>query len=359
MTKIAYSLAFIIFFTACTSKKDNTQKADNEEINPAFFSNIKTVKATPSNQEIELTLTGKVEYDPERVIYYTPLVQGIIERTYFSSGDKVQKGQPLLDIKSSDLSGLLSEMISLESEMEVAKRNLQSAQSLFDDKMLSEKELLESQAGLRQAQAALERTKTDMSLYKHKGDGAFSILAPMTGYIVDKQVASGSPVSPDGGSLFTIADLSKVWITVNVYAGDLQLVQEGIPVEITALAYTGEIFSGKINALSQVFDPEEKVLKARIVMSNDDLKFKPEMQVVVKLINKTHYNFLSIPTDALIFDDNRHFVVIETEPDKFEIKEVQLQGHYQKNTYIRSGLSENDVLVVKNQLLIYAELKGK
>jgi cobalt-zinc-cadmium efflux system membrane fusion protein len=83
------------------------------------------------------------------------------------------------------------------------------------------------------------------------------------------------------------------------------------------------------------------------------------MFVVVKLKNETHRNCLSIPTDALIFDDNRYFVVVETAPEKFEFKEVQLQGHYQKNSYIRSGLDENDMVVIKNQLLIYSELKGK
>jgi len=61
----------------------------------------------------------------------------------------------------------------------------------------------------------------------------------------------------------------------------------------------------------------------------------------------------------LIFDDNKYFVVVETTPETFEIREIQLQGHYQNNSYIRSGLSENDKVVVKNQLLIYQELKGK
>ena len=79
----------------------------------------------------------------------------------------------------------------------------------------------------------------------------------------------------------------------------------------------------------------------------------------MKLKNETQQKFLSIPSDALIFDDNRYFVVVETASGEFEIKEVFLQGHYQKTSYIRSGLSENDKVVVKNQLLIYSELKGK
>jgi len=358
LIKIFFAAMIILLLQSCSST-GNKDTQEESGIKEEFIANVKTVKPMMSNQEQELILNGKVEIVPDKVVYYTPLISGIVERTYFSLGDRVQQGQSLLDVRSAEIGEFQSDMISFEAEVEVTQRELQSVQALFDDNLLSEKELLEAKSGLRQAQAAYEKAKSDMSLYLDKGQGVFAIKSPMTGYIVDKKAASGTPFSPDSEPLFTVADLSTVWIIANVYAGDLQSVKEGMSVEITTLAYPNEVFSGKIDALSQVFDPEEKVLKARIVMPNKDLKFKPEMSVVVKLKNEMHRNFLSIPTDALIFDDDRHFVVIETEPGRFEIKKVQLQGHYQKNTYICSGLSENDKIVVKNQLLIYAELKGK
>jgi len=79
----------------------------------------------------------------------------------------------------------------------------------------------------------------------------------------------------------------------------------------------------------------------------------------VRLKNETNQNSLSIPSDALIFDNDRYFAVVETAPGEFEIREVTQQGHYQRISYIRSGLTENDNVVIKNQLLIYQELKGK
>jgi cobalt-zinc-cadmium efflux system membrane fusion protein len=224
---------------------------------------------------------------------------------------------------------------------------------LYENKLIPEKDLVE-------ARSTFEKLQADLSLYgENMGGGIFSIKASMTGYVVGKNASPGSTVSEGDDPLFTIADLSNVWIIANVYAGDLQSVKEGMAVEITTLAYSGEVFLGKIDAISQIFDPEEKVLKARIVMPNKDLKFKPEMSVVVKLKNETRQNCLSVPTDALIFDDNLYFVVVESAAGKFEIKEVQLQGHYQKNSYVCSGLGEDDEIVVKNQLLIYSELKGK
>lgn len=348
----------ILFLASCGSKSDTSHDNNGLEIKQAFLNNVQTVKSVLSNQEEELTLTGKVEYDPDKVINYVSMVGGIVERAYFSLGDKVQKGQTLLDIRSTDLSSLESDRIVLESEVKIAERDLKAAQAMFDDNMLSEKELIETQAKLKQAQAAYSKVKTDMSVFgSNKGNGTFSIKAPMSGYIVSKNASSGSTISAESDPLFIIADLSNVWITANVYASNLLFVKEGQEVSITSLSYPNEIFHGKINSLSQVFDPEEKVLKARIVMPNKDLRLKPEMSVVIKLKNETHNKLVSVPSDALVFDNNRYYVVVEESSGNFKSKEVVPAGHHNNVTYIASGISEGENVVIKNQLLIYSGLK--
>ncbi|HJD75152.1 MAG TPA: efflux RND transporter periplasmic adaptor subunit [Bacteroides reticulotermitis] len=344
--------------TGGTSKLENGNKVDTVE--DAFLRSVKTCKVAYSNEEEELTLNGKVEYDQDKVISYVSLVNGIAERTFCSLGDKVQKGQTLLTIRSAELNSLRAEMIASESEIKVAQREWQTAQTMHADNMLSEKELLEAQAKLKQAQAAYDKIHNDISMYGvGKNNGSFSIPAPASGYIVDKNISSGSTVSPDSGPLFTIADLSKVWITANVYATNLQFVKEGMEVEITTLSYPDELFHGQINSLSQVFDPEEKVLKARIVMDNKSLKLKPEMSVVVKLKSEKQTRCTSIPSDALIFDKDHYFVIVETSAGKFTVREVLLKGHNGQTTYVASGLLEGENVVINNQLLIYTGLKEK
>jgi cobalt-zinc-cadmium efflux system membrane fusion protein len=349
------------FLTSCSGNNDNNRKQNDEEkLNQSFLDNVKTVKASPDSQNEELVLTGKVEYDPDKVINYIPLVNGIADRTYFSSGDKVQKGQALMDIRSSELSSIQSDAVSAESELKIARRELQTAQSLYDDNMLSERELLEAQARVKQAGAAFRKIRADIEVHgTDKGDGKFTIKSPMTGFIIRKNISTGSTVSTDGEALFTVADLSTVWIIANVYAGNLQFIKEGMEVTITTLSYPGEIFHGKVAALSQIFDPEEKVLKARIVMDNKDLRLKPGMSVAIKLKNKTSEQFIAIPSDALIFDDDQYFVIVKEPGDKFRIRKVTLRGHNNKTTYMASGLSSGDDIVVSNQLLIYTGLKEK
>jgi len=344
-------------FSCSENASKQTPKPKEETIHASFLQNIQTIKATLSSQEGELVLTGKVEFDPDKTIHYVPLMSGVVDRVYFSLGDKVKKGQALLDIRSTELSALQSEHVSLETEEKSAQRGLKAAQAMYDDNMSSEMELIEAQGKLRQVQAALKKIQADMAVFgTNKGNGLFSITAPMSGHIVHRNVSSGTTMSADGNPLFSISDLGTVWIYANIYASSLLFVREGMAAEITTLSYPGEVFHGKINSLSQVFDPDAKVLKARIIMSNTDLKFKPEMSVAVKLKNETSKQLISIPSDALIFDKNRYFVVVMDSSKSFSIREVFLEGHHKNTSYLSKGLSEGEEIVIKNQLLLYSEL---
>ena len=352
------TIATLVVLYSCNGGKKTENIEEKNSIKKTFLQNVKTVKAVLSDQERELVLTGKVECDPDKVIYYVPLISGIADKTYFSTGDKVQKGQTMFDMRSTELSALLSEKITLEAEEKVAERELKTAQSMFNDNMLSEKDLLEAQGKLRQIQAEIEKIKSNMNVFgMNKGNGIFSVLAPMSGYVVHKNISSGSTVSANGDPVFVIADLTTVWITANVYASNLLAVREGMAVEITTLSYPDEVFYSKINALSQIFDPEEKVLKARIIMNNRDLKLKPEMSMLVKVKDKHTQQLIAIPSDAVIFDDNQYFVVVKETSGNFGILQIVLQGHHNHTSYVLSGLEGGESIVVENQLLIYSGLK--
>lgn len=354
-------IAASIFIVSCSeSPTDQSENKDKNMVHKAFAGNIKTVRSVISNQEKEMTLTGKIISDPDKTINYVPLINGIIERTYFSLGDRVKKGQVLMDIRSTELSSLHSERITLEAEMRIAERELRTIKEMYEDKMSSEKDLLEAENKLQQIRTSLSKIQNDMAVFgTNKGDGTFSINAPMNGYIIKKNASSGSTISTDSEPLFSIADLSSVWVIVNVYASQLQFVREGMDADISTLSYPDKTFTGKISNISQVFDSEDKALKARIILPNTDMKLKSEMSVVVKLKDMTQEGLVTIPSDAVIFDDNAYFVVVDKGNNIYEKQEIILYDRNKNTTYIKSGLGTDENVVIKNQLLIYSELKEK
>jgi len=303
---------------------------------------VVTAKADLKPLQEELSLTGKVSADPDKTVSYSSLVNGVIVKSYFTLGDRVGKGQTMLDIRSAELSNL-------QSELKIAQRNLQSVQALHESGMATERELVE-------ARSTYEKLQSDLALYgESKGNGIFSITAPASGYVIGKYGNTGSTVSAGSESLFSIADLSTVWVEANIYAGNLQFVREGQNVEITSVAYPKEVFRGKINFISQVFDPEDKALKARIVLPNPGLKLKPEMSVVVKLFNEPNAEMVAIPSEAVIFDNNSYFVVVSNAG--FTIREIVPFDRQNGITYVSEGLQSGEEVVVKNQLLIYKHLE--
>jgi cobalt-zinc-cadmium efflux system membrane fusion protein len=333
----------LLFLFACGQGKHNNQQTEGV-IAEAFLKEVVTAKAISKQFQKEFTLTGKVTADPDRTISHSSLVSGIIVKSYFTLGDRVNKEQTMLDIRSSELS-------SLQSELTLAQRNRQSAEALFESGMATEREVVE-------ARSTYEKLQADLALFgESKGNGIFSITAPMSGYVIEKYGNAGSTVSAESEPLFSIADLSTVWVVANIYAGNLQFVHETQSVEITSVAYPKEVFKGKINFISQVFDPEDKALKARIVLPNPELKLKPEMSVSVKLLNESNVEMTTVPSNAVIFDNNSYFVV--TGMSDFEIREIVPFDHHNGITYISEGLQSGEEVVIKNQLLIYNELKGK
>jgi cobalt-zinc-cadmium efflux system membrane fusion protein len=341
MKNIAY-FGFLLLI-ACGNNKQANQTAEGV-IAEEFLKEVVTAKAALKQLQKEFTLTGKITADPDKTVSYSTLVSGVIVKSYFSLGDRVSKGQTMLDIRSSELS-------SLQSELTIAHRNLQSTEALFESGIATKREAVE-------ARSTYEKLQADLALYGvNKGNGIFSLTAPMSGYVIGKYGNAGSTVSSENEPLFSIADLSTVWVVANIYAGNLQFVRQGQSVEISSIAYPKEIFRGKINFISQVFDPEDKALKARIVLPNPGLKLKPEMSVVVKLLNESNAEMITIPSEAIIFDNNRYFVV--TGNTDFTICEIVPFDHHNGITYISEGLKVDDEVVTKNQLLIYNELKGK
>lgn len=359
--KILIPILLSVVFIGCTDIETGIKKVENEKfcLDDSFKEKIETEFPVIQTVTESIPLTGSVEPNPDKVIHFMSLVNGIISNTYFSLGDKVTKGQVLAELRSVELAELQTEQKNLEVQIEVAENKLQSVQSMFDDGISSQRDLLEARSELSILRSQLQKVIATMNIYSASSErGVFQIKAPASGIITSKSIAAGSQISAEGESLFTISDLSEVWVLVNIYATNLSNVEQGMPVEIRTLSYPDEVFNGVISSISQVYDDEARVLKARVVLHNKNSLLKPGMLVDVTGKKERQVQAVSIPTNAVIFDDNQNYVVIYESDCDMKIRKLEILSKNNGVTYIASGLSENEQVISKNQLLIYEQLKA-
>jgi len=275
-------------------------------------------------------------------------------------GDYVRKGQILAEIKSTELNSMQSESKSLQSQITVAQRNLQAAKSMFEDGISSQKDLLQAQSELDVLKSSLENVRANLAMFSASSErSVFLIKAPTEGYIVDKNISPGMQITDSSEPLFTISDLKEIWVLVNVYTSNLKNVSENMPVDVTTPAYPGEIFKGKIKMMSKVFDADEHVLKARIVMENKNLKLKPGMTADIIIDKSLGGDMLeAVPAKAVIFDNNRDHILIYKDDCTIETREINPIIKNNDWVYFKDGVKEGEMVITKNQLLIHERLKN-
>ncbi|HZK07568.1 MAG TPA: efflux RND transporter periplasmic adaptor subunit [Bacteroidales bacterium] len=357
-------LAFIfglLLFNSCSQNGNKNEVVADRAfcLNDFMKDDIEKVPVERIPISESILLNARVEPNPDKVVHFMSLVSGVVTKTYFTLGEEVKKGQLLIEMMSSELSNLSSQKLSLNSQILVAERELKSVQEMHRDHIASQKDLIEAQSNLDVLKAELQNANAQLKLYSASSEcGVFQIKAPSSGTIISKNIASGMQISADSEPLFTISDLKEVWIIANIYAGNIPYVKKGMPVEIKALPYADELFFGEINTISQVFDANERVLKARIVMDNYDGKLMPGMWVDVTVEKEDGILANAAPVNALIFDNNQHFLVLYKSDCDIEIRKVTPNVQNSTQVFFENSIEEGEQIITKNHLLIYNHLKA-
>lgn len=360
MKNIAFCLVLVGIATSCgnESPENGREKEQKFCLDDDFQKKIAFTEATEDLVSETIHLTGSVEANPDKVVNFVSLVSGVVVNTHFSLGDNVKKGQVLIELRSAELSALQAEYSALKSQIKVAERSLKSVQSMYEEGISSEKELFSAQSELNVLKANELKISSDLALYQASPEkGVFQIKAAASGFITSKNVTSGMSVTSDGESLFTISDLNDVWVMANVYAGNVKNIHEGMKVTMTTLSYGDELFEGKISVISHVLDEEAKVLKARIVLDNSNLKLKPGMLVDIHALKETQNKAVSIPTSALIFSDNQNYVIVHKDKCNLEVRKVEILTQNSHRTFISEGLNDKESVISKNQLLVFEAIR--
>jgi cobalt-zinc-cadmium efflux system membrane fusion protein len=306
----------------------------------------------------ELTLSGKVTANEDKVVRVFPLVGGVIEALKVELGDYVERGQTLAVINSSEIADFEKQLISAESNLSIAQKNFSVTEDMYKAGLASEKEMVMDRKELQKAESELKRIKEVFRIYGVQGNSTYTMKAPISGFIVEKNVTENMQFrTENANSFFTISGLDEIWVIANVYEMDINKIKVGYDVEIKVLPYPDKIFKGKIDKIFNVLDPSTRVMKVRVKMINKEYELKPEMyaQVMVKYEDGDN-TALAVPSESIVFDKNKNFVLVYTDKCSIEIREVEILQRLNSITYIKSGLQEGERIISNHQLLVYNAL---
>jgi cobalt-zinc-cadmium efflux system membrane fusion protein len=305
-----------------------------------------------------LSLTGKIMFNQDKVVKVFPLVSGHIDAVKAELGDYVKAGQVLAVMRSGDLADLEQAAVAAKGELSVALKNMQVAEDMTQAGLSSQRELIAAREQLSAAKGEVARVAERRRIVGGNGS-TYIVKAPMSGFIVEKSAVAGMELrSDDPENLFTISNLDQVWVMANVYESDVANVKVGYPARITTLSYPDHPYSGRVDKIFNVLDPDSKTMKVRITLTNTDFHLKPEMFANVTLEYAGREQRVAIPASAIVFDKSRNFVVVVTPQNRSVIREVNVFKTVGNTAYLNSGLKPGERVVTREQLLIYNALSN-
>jgi RND family efflux transporter MFP subunit len=292
---------------------------------------------------------GKVTYAEDKEFSVNTKISGWIERLYVNTtGQKVQKGQPLLEIYS-------PELVSTQEEYLLALNNYEKLSSSPYESVRNN-----AQKMLNLSRERLEYwdiSKAEIDKVEETGQSSRTILlkSQITGIVTHKAVVEGDKVGP-GKDLFHIADLSKIWVEASVYESDLSLVKVGQKAELELDHVIGQRLEGKVDFIYPYLDQRSKANNVRLIFDNPDLALKPDMYATVRIYSHAASDSLAIPSEAVIHSGKRKIVFVTMGDGKFEPREIKI-GAESDDGYIQiiSGLLGNEEVVVSGQFLLDSE----
>lgn len=297
--------------------------------------------------EDEIRTTGNVAVDERRLAYVQVRFAGYIQKVFADATYQyVRKGQPLFTIYSPDL-------VATEREYLVAKQNQQQvAQSTVPGVASSAASLLDASAErLKQwgvSQKEIARLESTGQVQQE-----LEVDSPVSGYITERNALPSVAVQPEM-RLYTLADLSTIWVQAQAFQNDLERIKVGAPATLTVNTYPGRAFAGRVDFIYPQVDMDTRTAKVRVVFSNPGLQLKPGMFVNVSM-KIPMGSRLVIPATGVLQSGSREIVFVARSDGYIEPREVQLGSRVGDDFVVMKGLKAGEQIVTSANFLIDSE----
>ncbi|MBV9082008.1 MAG: efflux RND transporter periplasmic adaptor subunit [Acidobacteriaceae bacterium] len=316
------------------------------------------VKAGQREELPELHATGVVSPDVEKSIPVISLASGRVVGIYAKLGDDVKKGQLLLKVLSNDIAAAFQNYNQAKADEVLAQKQLERAKLLYEHGAISLNDFQVAEDTEEKARVSVETAAQQlrtMGADPNHNDPVVNIYAPSDGTIIEQNVVlSASVHTPDNQpNLFTIANLSRVWILADFYENDIPMVKLGDVADVVLNAYPDRKFQGRVTNIGRVLDPSLRTAKVRIELANPGI-MRSGMFVTATFYGQHGRVYATVPASAVLHLHDRDWVFIPAEGGKFRRTEIS-GGKITNGTQdVMSGLSPGQE-VVNDALALNAE----
>lgn len=312
-----------------------------------MLANVATTKVTSKSISQDINTVGKIAYNEQTVRRITSHYAGRVEQLHINfSGQAVRKGQVILSIYSPDI-------IATQKEYLIAKESSSRLKNSEFPEIAKSAEGVVDAARTRLRLWGMTDAQVDtLDKTGHVRD-TIDVYSPISGTVVDMKVRQGDYVS-EGSEVYTIAELGRVWMLADVYEYEFSKVSLGSEVEVTADAFPGRVFRGKVAFIDPSVNPESRTVKVRVDLPNPSGILKPEMFVNARIFSRA-IKGLTIPASAVLYTGNRNVAWVETGPNVFEPRDLKLGLRSGDDYLVLSGLKEGDSVVSQGGFLIDSE----
>ncbi|MDO6446274.1 efflux RND transporter periplasmic adaptor subunit [Colwellia sp. 1_MG-2023] len=306
------------------------------KINPSVVNNlgVRTAKVSYARLDNQINTVGVITYNEDKLSHIHPRIAGWIEKLYIkATGDLVEKGQPLYELYSPELVNAQEEYLLTLAAND--KRLIAASENRLK--------------ALHIPQEVLNEIKSTKQVKQH-----VMFTAPQSGFVKDLNIREGFYVEL-GTKLFSIGDLSQVWVEAEVFERQYRKIHQGDKVSMNLDYLPEHVWQGEVDYIYPILDAETRTVRVRLRFQNPDLSLKPNMFAQVTIHDSNDQQQLLIPKEALIRTGKQDRVVLALNEGEFKSITVKIGNQDAEHIEVLSGLNEGDKIVVSAQFLIDSE----
>ncbi len=330
-------------------------------------------QAQPMGFADQVSTSGRIALDEDASVQVTPPFSGRVVAVPVKAGDRVAKGQVLLSAEASevaqargDLASAQAALTTAKAQAEVAITNAARQQALFKINGAALKDVQQAQSDatsardtLRSDEAALALVQARLDVLQASGSGAdalATVRAPIAGVVTQRQVGPGQYLNATSNGatapIFTVSDVSRVWLSADVREEDAARLRVGAPVSVTVSGLPNRTFHARIDYVAPALDPATRRLTVRATLANPDGALKPEMFADFALDAGPGARALGVPSSAVIYEGDTARVWVAGPGHALGLRQIRAGRTQGGEVEVISGLSSGDRVVTSGAIFI-------